>query len=146
MERIDYITRKWWFFVILVISQFLFLPYASKNFQVEQINTIIYTTLTNSIQLKISSYSVYFQILSLIILVLLIVLKNRMKLIFNLYVAVSYILFAFVQNIAITEKYGWSIVTVNVIMFLFVAMCGSSKYFNRKMIIHFPLSNGNIAG
>ncbi|MFR2508716.1 hypothetical protein [Odoribacter laneus] len=121
MERIDYITRKWWFFVILVISQFLFLPYASKNFQVEQINTIIYTTLTNSIQLKISSYSVYFQILSLIILVLLIVLKNRMKLIFNLYVAVSYILFAFVQNIAITEKYGWSIVTVNVIMFLFVA-------------------------
>lgn len=81
MERIDYITRKWWFFVILVISQFLFLPYASKNFQVEQINTIIYTTLTNSIQLKISSYSVYFQILSLIILVLLIVLKNRMKLI-----------------------------------------------------------------
>ena len=132
MKGIDYISRKWWFFFLLFISQFLLIPYASKNFQMENINSIIYTTLANSIQLKISVYNIYFQISSLLILVLLFVLRNKMKLVFNIYVAASYILFAFIQNIAVTEKFGLSIVTVNVIMFLFVAFVWLSEIFQSK--------------
>lgn len=98
----------------------------------EHINAIIYTTLANSIQLKLGSYTIYFQILSLALFVLLIILKNKIKFVFNLYVAVSYTLFAFIQNIAITEKYGWSIVTVNVILFLFVAYVWIAEIFQSK--------------
>ena len=132
MKGIDYISRKWWFFVLVFIFQFLLIPYASKNFQMENINSIIYTTLANSIQLKISDYNIYFQISSLLILVLFFVLKNKMKLVFNIYVATSYILFTFIQNIAVTEKFGLSIVTVNLIMFLFVAYVWLSEIFQSK--------------
>lgn len=132
MRKLDYISRKWWFFVVLVISQSLFMPYASKNFQMEAINSIIYTTLQNSFQMEMSDYNVYFQVLSLSILILLVILKNKMKLIFNIYVAASYVLFAFIQNIAVTEQYGLSIVTVNVVMFLFVAYVWVSEIFQSK--------------
>lgn len=50
-----------------------------------------------------------------------------MRRVFNIYVAISYVVFAFIQNIAITEKYGLSIVTVNVVMFLFVAYVWTSE-------------------
>lgn len=132
MRKLDYISRKWWFFVILVVSQSLFLPYAGKNFQMESINSIIYTTLQNSFQVEMSDYNVYFQVLSLSILILLIILKNKIKRIFDIYVAASYILFAFIQNIAVTEQYGLSIVTVNVVMFLFVAYVWLSEIFQSK--------------
>lgn len=48
-------------------------------------------------------------------------LGNRVTKIFDIYVAITYILFAFLQSIAVTEKYGLGIVTVNLIMFLVVA-------------------------
>ena len=50
-----------------------------------------------------------------------ILLGNRATRIFNIYVAISYVLFAFLQNIAYTEKYGLAIITINVAMFLLVA-------------------------
>lgn len=132
MRKLDYISRKWWFFVILVVAQSLLMPYASKNFRIDAIDSIIYTTLQNSLQMGMSNYNIYFQVLSLSILILLVILKNRMKLIFNIYVAASYILFSFIQNIAITEKYGLSIVTVNVVMFLFVAYVWILEIFQSK--------------
>lgn len=132
MRKLEHISRKWWFFVVLVASQSLLMPYASKNFQPGAISSIIYTTLQNSLQMGFGNYNIYFQALSLLILVLLVILKNRMKLIFNIYVAVSYILFAFIQNIAVTERYGLSIVTVNVIMFLFVAYVWILETFQSK--------------
>lgn len=132
MRKLEHISRKWWFFVILVVSQSLLMPYASKNFQPDAISSIIYTTLQNSLHMGLGNYNIYFQALSLLILVLLVILKNRIKLVFNIYVAVSYIFFAFIQNIAMTERYGLSIVTVNVVMFLFVAYVWISEIFQSK--------------
>lgn len=121
MRKLDSISRKWWFFLILLVCQFLFIPLASKNFQMENMNSIVYTTLQNAFQMKIVSYNVYFQVLSLLMIVLLLVFRNKIKLLFNLYVAISYIAFTFIQNMAVTEEYGFSMITVNVVMFLFVA-------------------------
>ena len=57
----------------------------------------------------------------LVLIILIIVFRNRFRRLFSIYVAFSYILFALVQNIAVTEKYGLSICTINLIMFLAVA-------------------------
>lgn len=132
MRTLGYISRKWWFFLLLLVSQFLLIPYASRNFQMENINDIISTTLQNSFQMTISHYSVYFQALSLSLFILLVILKNKMKLVFNIYVAVSYAFFTFIQNIAVTEKYGLSTVTVNVVLFLLVAYVWISEIFQAK--------------
>jgi hypothetical protein len=132
MKNLAYISKKWWFFLILLIAQFVLLPYTSRNFDMGNINDIISTTLTNSFQLQIGEYNIYFQVLSLLMLVLLIAFRNKMKLVFTIYVAVSYIAFAFIQNIAVTEKYGLSIITVNLVMFLFVAYAWIRELFHAK--------------
>ncbi|MDR2920893.1 MAG: hypothetical protein LBV72_16225 [Tannerella sp.] len=132
MKNITYISKKWWFFLVLLVTQSVLLPFASRNFDMGNINDIIYTTLGNAFQTQIGTYNVYFQTLSLLMLILLVVFRNKMKLVFTIYVAVSYIAFAFIQNIAITEKYGLSIVTVNLVMFLFVAYVWIREIFQAK--------------
>jgi hypothetical protein len=62
-----------------------------------------------------------FKIVPIVLIVLVITFRNRVARLFNIYVAFSYILFAVGQNIAVTERYGLSICTVNLIMFPVVA-------------------------
>lgn len=121
MKTLARISSKWWFFIMLFLLQFLLVPYASVNFDWQHLNDIIYTTLGNAFQTKLGDSTIYFQTLSLLLLVALFIFRNRMRFVFNLYVTLSYALTAIIQNLAVTEKYGLSIVTVNVIMFLFVA-------------------------
>lgn len=121
MKTLEKITKKWWFFVILVALQFVLLPFSTKNFSFERIGEIISATLRNAPQVKMVDSYIYFQILAIAMLILLFIFKNNFKKNFTLYVTASYIAFAFIQNVAITEKYGFSVATINVIMFLFVA-------------------------
>lgn len=57
----------------------------------------------------------------MLLIVLIIVLRNKVSRLFAVYVALSYVLFAFGQSVAITDKYGVSICTINALMFLVVA-------------------------
>lgn len=120
-NKLERITRKWWFFAILIGAQFLILPFSTRNFDFNNIGNIINTTLSNSLQGKMYDYYIYFQAPVIIVLLLLFVLKNKFAKIFNIYVLLSYVAFAVLQNIAFTETYGLSVVTINVFMFLLVA-------------------------
>jgi len=132
MKKLASVSGKWWFFVILFVLQCVLVPFASLNFDFENTSDIIFTTLGNAVQLKMGDYNIYFQILSLAMLIALIVFKDKLKRAFTIYVAVSYIVFAFIQNIAFTEKYGLSVVTVNVVMFLFVGYVWIREAFEGK--------------
>lgn len=118
---LDKVTRKWWFFLILILSQMVIYPVVTKNFSFPAIGDIIRYTLGHAFQVEMRSYYVYFQIIAIMMLFSLFVFKNRVARIFNIYAMISYIIFAFLQNVAFTDKYGLSIVTINVVMFLFVA-------------------------
>ncbi len=121
MKRLEIFTRKWYFFVCLLLAQFLLVPFASRNFAWEDISAIVYTTLGNSFQMGLGHSNVFFQALSLVFILLLLICRNRFSRAFHVYVAISYLLFAFLQNMAVTPLYGFSMVTVNVVMFLLVA-------------------------
>lgn len=121
MKKLGYASRKWWFFLILVLANAMLLAFASRNFGMANQSDIIFTTLRNAFQTTLGDWNILFQSLSLVMVALLVLFRNKARRIFNIYVAVSYIAFAFIQNMAVTEKYGFSFVTVNVAMFLFVA-------------------------
>lgn len=132
MKNLNYISKKWWFFFILLVAQFLLMPFTAKNFQMNDINNIISTTLQHAFQMRLSNYNVFFQAFSLLMLILLIAFRNKVKSVFNIYVTISYFAFSFLQNMAITEKYGLSIITVNVAMFLFVSYVWTLEFFQGK--------------
>lgn len=121
MKRLEKISDKWWFAIVLIVAQCVLLPFASRNFDFAAIGRIISVTLSNAFQTHFGNLNILFQSLSLLMFILLFVFKDRVKTLFNAYVALSYLAFAFIQNIAVTENYGISVVTVNLAMFLFVA-------------------------
>lgn len=121
ISKLERLTRKWWFFAVLFFAQMIIYPVATKNFSFLDIGQIIKYTLGHSFQIEMNNIYIYFQILTILVLCILFRYKNRFARIFNIYVMVSYIVFAVMQNIAFTDRYGLSIVTINVVMFLFVA-------------------------
>ena len=107
--------------MLLFVGQCVLMPIVSRNFDPQNVPGIIRTTLANAPQVHLGNLNILFQTLSLMMFVLLFVFKNKFRTAFNAYVAISYLAFAFIQNMAVTEQYGFSVITVNVVMFLFVA-------------------------
>jgi hypothetical protein len=62
-----------------------------------------------------------FKILPIIVILLIAYSQNKAVRIFNIYVTLSYIVFAFVQSISLTGQYGLAILSVNLIMFLTIS-------------------------
>lgn len=120
-DRLERITRKWWFFLLFVLIQFV-PPYASKGYKFpEEWGNVIGHALSRAIIYSHPQVYPIFKIIPIVLIISIIVFRNKVGRLFNSYVAVSYVLFAFGQSIAVTEKYGVAICTINVIMFLGVA-------------------------
>jgi uncharacterized membrane protein len=118
--KLELITRKWWFFLIFILIQFI-PPYASKGFEVAETGKFIGEVLSHSLVYNFPSLHLIFKILPLVLVIGIILFGNRVTRIFNIYVVSTYFLFAFLQNIAFTERYGLAIITINIVMFLLVA-------------------------
>jgi len=119
-EKLESATRKWWFYLFFVLIQFI-PSFTSKSYDPWETGEVIGIILQNAV---ISSLEMWYPIFKLIpiILVALIILRIRgVTRWFNMYVGISYVLFALLQHIAITEEYGFSIVISNLVMLLVVA-------------------------
>lgn len=114
-------TRKWWFFTLLIVLQFVVPPYASKGFDFAQWGDIIHKTLGSGLYYSWKPVFPIFQVIPIGLIVLLFFLKNRVARIFAIYAAISYVLITILQNIAVTPTYGVSVVSINILMFLLVA-------------------------
>jgi hypothetical protein len=120
-DKLERITRKWWFFVLFVLIQFV-PPYASKGYKFpEEWSDVIMHSLRNAFIYSHSEIYPIFKIIPIVLIVSIIILRNKVTRLFSIYAAFSYVLFAFGQSIAVTDKYGVSICTINVLMFLVVA-------------------------
>ena len=114
------LSRK--FIVCIIVLQFILLPIATKGFRWENIGDLIIYTLSHALIQGMYPYAWTFQIVSLVMLMLLVLRRVTMSRWFMFYVEGCYVLYAIVQNVAVTDKYGFSIVTVNVVMMLLVAL------------------------
>ena len=120
--KLERITRKWWFFGLFVLMQFAIPPYASKGYNFpEDWGQVISHALSHAIVYQHCEIYPIFKVIPIILLVCIIVFRNKVARLFAVYVGISYALFAIGQSIAITEEYGVSICTINVVMFLIVA-------------------------
>ena len=75
-------------------------------------------------------------IIIILLMVTVLVYGNSVGRLFTVLIGVDYLLIAFLQNIAMTEKYGLEVITVNIIWLLLLV---SSSYEMRKLgeqIIH----------
>jgi type IV secretory pathway VirB3-like protein len=113
-------TRKWWFLLVFILLQFV-PSYASKGVDPSEISEFIVEILSHSLLYSYSVLYPIFKIIPLFLVICLLLFKNRVTRPFSVYVGITYVLFAFLQNIAMTEEYGLGIIISNLAMFLIVA-------------------------
>lgn len=127
-KNLEKITRKWWFFLIILLIQFI-PPITQKPYDLSKFIEVIYFILGNSFNSSLELYSLdlllFFLIIRIIphlIFVSIIFFGDRANRLFTIYVSISYILIAFAQLIAITEEYGISIITNLFIVFILISI------------------------
>lgn len=120
-SRFENFLTSWKFFLLLVLLQFILMPVATKGFKFEAAGDLIFYTLGRAFIMDMYSYAVYFQIVMILALVAVIIWKEKVSRCFTGLAGCFYLLYAVIQNMAVTEQYGFSMVTVNVVMMSFVA-------------------------
>jgi len=118
--KLESISRKWWFFLLFIILQFV-PPYASKGFEWPETGMVIGEIISSSLVVTYTALYPIFKIIPIILVISVIFLRNKVTRLFDVYAAITYVLFAFLQSIAVTEKYGLGIVINNFVMFNLVA-------------------------
>lgn len=120
-EGLEQTTRRWWFFFVILLIQFI-PPYTSQKYDPIETGTVIQAILGQAIVYSWESWYPLFKIIPIILIICLILYGDRSSRFFSLYGGLTYILFAFLQSIAVTEEYGWGVVISNLLMFVFVAL------------------------
>ncbi len=123
----DYLTGKWWFYVLLLLIGFFLLPpYASKGYTssaeipmvvLEGLRNAIINTLVRLFWPALIIHVVF------LVAVLLIVLRHRLATtVFNVLCAVLYLMIAIGQSVGTSERYGLVIMVGNQVLILLVAI------------------------
>ena len=113
-------TRRWWFFLLFVLLQFV-PPYASKGIEWSEIEAFSLEILSKSFMSSCAALYPLFKIIPILLVISILFLKNRIVRLFAVYAGVNYVLFAFFQCVAVTEKYGLGILIGNFLLFLIIA-------------------------
>ena len=124
--KLEYITRRWWFFLLFIIMQVTTPPYASHGYKFpDEWSDVVTKIISSPIILTYANshpvLKITFKIIPIILIVSIIIFKNKAARLFNIYVCIAYIIFAFGQSVAVTEKYGAAVCTLILVMFLIVA-------------------------
>lgn len=118
--HLETLTKKWWLYVLLFLL--FFIPsLAERSIDPRESIDLIGQVLSNPL---IYAYPLLMPVAKAIPVVLiggLLVLGNGMRRAFNLYVALLYLALAIFQTTAVTEQYGWAVITGNLALVLVVA-------------------------
>lgn len=118
---LDSLTKAWWFYLLLLLPIFI-RPYATEGYDVNQTMDVIMQALSKPL---IYSVPVLFPIAKAIPVILIIgvmVLGNKLRRAFNVYVALLFLAISIFQNSGQTEIYGLVVTTGNLILVLIVAL------------------------
>lgn len=116
----DAITRRWWFFVAVVLVQFL-PAVTTRNFDYGRMHEIISVTLGRALFYRFDAFYPVFQVAAIAVIVLLLVLRNKARTLFAVHAGASYGLFIVMQLVAVTPEYGLSVLPGGVVLFGLVA-------------------------
>lgn len=118
--KIELLTTKWWFYLILLFLYFL-PSYSKINYPPSEIPKVIVEVLKNPL---ISSYPVIFPIIKILMLVFVlgILISDRINKIFAFFISILLLAVSLFQNSAITHDYGFVILTGSLILQLIMAL------------------------
>jgi hypothetical protein len=113
MDKIEKITRKWWFNVILIAL--FFLPsYSEKPINPQQIPSLIKEVLMNPLIFKFHFLFPFLKVISLLTVSGLLLFQGSFRKVFLIYFLLLFTFIAIFQNMAYTQSFGFAFITGNI--------------------------------
>ena len=120
-QSLETLTRKWWFY--LVVSVLFFLPsYSSLPFDPRRTPSLITAVLSNPLIYSYPPIMPLFKLLPVVLVLALVVWGDKITRLFDVYVAITILLFALFQNMAVTQDFGFAVLVGNVVVYSLVAV------------------------
>ena len=117
--NIDNLTKKWWFFALILLIQFI-PPYASKGMQ--SVPHFLATHLMNAPMHHIGNWQILFKLVPILFILGIIFFGNRISRLFSIYVGIAYLAFNVLQNFSFSQEYGFGILSQNLVTMLLVSI------------------------
>jgi len=119
--KLDAVTKKWWLYPLLLLL--FFIPqYASKGYDPREWMDLMLQALSHPLIYRFPALMPIAKAIPVVLIAGVMVLGNKMRRIFNGYVALLYVALACFQNIALTDTYGLVIVPSNLALILVAAL------------------------
>lgn len=114
-------ARRWWLLPLLFLPQ-LIPPYASHGYAIAEWPAVNQFIITHPIKTFLPTVYPFFKIIPLILLTGIFLNKKVAEKLFIGWVALVYVLAAFLQSVSINSRLGIAICTGNLIIFVFLAV------------------------
>ncbi len=122
--RLDRLTRRWWVVILILVLPNLIPPLVTKNHgeAYDDVGRLYNVLLRSAVVTHLTSpLWIAFDVLPIALVLGVFTLGRRISRVFAFYAAVSYLLFAVLQSVSVTERYGVGIVTGNLLCFTGIA-------------------------
>jgi hypothetical protein len=130
-ESLTTITRKWWFYILISLP--IYTPiYTAKGYEVQQSIDVVMNALTDPIIYGIPILFPITKVIIVIFIASIIIAGNKVRRVFNIYIALLFLTIAVLQNASQTEKYGLVVITGNLIMVMWVALAWIWEVFTEQ--------------
>jgi len=120
-EKLDAVTKRWWLYPLLLLLFFI-RPYASESYDPRETMDLILQVFSNPLIYTLPALMPIAKAIPAVLIVGVMVLGNRMRRVFNGYVALLHVALACFQNAALTDTYGLAISSGNLALILVVAL------------------------
>lgn len=118
---IETVGKKWWFLLLILLPQII-PPYIAQGYNLSEWGMVNAYILVHPIKGgHFASFYPFFQVIPLALLLAILLMRKRVTRVFSAYVATTYVMVAFLQNVSISDRYGLAVCTANVITFLILA-------------------------
>jgi hypothetical protein len=120
-ETLSRLSGRWWLYVLLCV--FFFVPsYAAKGYDPRQSSALVEAVLRHPLISVLSPVYILLKLVPVLLMVLVVLFRNRFRTAFHGYVALLLLAIALFQNSASTERYGLAIILGNVVLMTIVAL------------------------
>lgn len=119
--QLQNITSKWWFYLLLFLIPLFVPPYTSKPMTYGQIEDLIGFTLRESLVPYLWLAPV-FHLVTIVFIIILWKFNRKVIKYFYAYLAINFVFIALAQNITVNEKFGFVIISNNLLQILLIGI------------------------
>lgn len=119
--RLETITRRWWFFVLL-LALFFIPSHSSVAVDYSEVPRLVGAVVSSPLIYSYPALMPVFKILPILLVAGIALAGDRVTRLFNLYAALTILLFAVFQSMALTEEFGFAVLTSNLVVYSLVGL------------------------